>query len=170
MKPFSKRWTCRVCLFENSFWFLQMRHGQNMKPFDDLWASAASRKVLRPLIQAHCAPLAVHPLSIHLQIIYSCWISNFIRWKRTWQFCNNKYFYYIQHNLFNNTYIDCIRKLTQTSQKQTCNLKIRTTTHRFSTVLAWGRRMLWRISCWRRRRWRSWNLRVCILTTHFFYF
>ena len=108
----------------------------------------------------HCAPLAVHPLSIHLQIIYSRWISNFIQWKRTWQFCNNKHFYYIQHNLFNNTYIDCIRKLTQTSQKQTCNLKIRTTTHRFSTVLAWERRMLWRISSWPRRRWRSWNLRV----------
>ena len=75
--------------------------------------------------------------------------------KRTWQCFNNKHFYYFQHNLFDNTYIDCIRKLTQTS-----NLKIRTTTHRFSTVLAWERRMLWRISSWPRRRWRSWNLRV----------
>ena len=54
----------------------------------------------------HCAMMAVHPLSIHLQIIYSRWISNFIQWKRTSQFCNNKYFNYIQHNLFHNTYID----------------------------------------------------------------
>ena len=31
----------------------------------------------------HCAPLAVHPLSIYLQIKYSRWISNLIQGKRT---------------------------------------------------------------------------------------
>ena len=74
--------------------------------FRQLVGLSSIEKSFKTVNPIHCAMMAVHPLSIHLQIIYSRWISNFIQWKRTSQFCNNKYFNYIQHNLFHNTYID----------------------------------------------------------------